>query len=91
MGYSTSEAADALPGRHLGVQRHRRLAGLAAPQRPGAGRAGVRNLGDGALEVAGGANTWTGMALDTERGLLFAPTGSATPDFYGASRGGDNL
>ena len=41
--------------------------------------------------VAGGANTWTGMALDAERGLLFAPTGSATPDFYGASRVGDNL
>ena len=31
------------------------------------------------------------MALDAERGLLFAPTGSATPDFYGASRVGDNL
>ena len=34
---------------------------------------------------------WTGMALDEERGLLFAPTGSATPDFYGAKRIGDNL
>lgn len=31
------------------------------------------------------------MALDVERELLFVPTGSATPDFYGASRPGDNL
>ena len=31
------------------------------------------------------------MALDEERGILFAPTGSATPDFVGASRLGDNL
>ena len=31
------------------------------------------------------------MTLDEERGLLFAPTGSATPDFYGANRLGDNL
>ena len=31
------------------------------------------------------------MALDAERELLFVPTGSATPDFYGASRPGGNL
>ena len=31
------------------------------------------------------------MALDAERGILFAPTGSTTPDFYGANRHGDNL
>ncbi len=42
-------------------------------------------------EITGGANNWTGMALDKERELLFVPTGSATPDFYGATRPGDNL
>ena len=31
------------------------------------------------------------MALDEQRGMLFVPTGSATPEFYGASRTGDNL
>ena len=39
----------------------------------------------------GGANNWAGMALDSDRGLVFAPTGSATPDFYGGDRPGDNL
>ena len=52
---------------------------------------GSETWADGALERAGGANNWTGMALDVERELLFVPTGSATPDFYGASRAGDNL
>jgi quinoprotein glucose dehydrogenase len=31
------------------------------------------------------------MAVDSERGLVFAPTGSAASDFYGADRHGDNL
>lgn len=39
----------------------------------------------------GGANSWAGMALDRERGLLFVPTGSAAPDFWGGSRRGANL
>jgi len=39
----------------------------------------------------GGANAWGGLALDEKRGLVFAPTGSATYDFYGADRHGDNL
>jgi len=46
---------------------------------------------EGSLTLAGGANNWTGMTLDEERAMLFVPTGSATPDFYGASRSGDNL
>ena len=43
------------------------------------------------IEGVGGANNWAGMALDSDRGLVFAPTGSATPDFYGGDRPGDNL
>ncbi|MBL9186350.1 MAG: PQQ-binding-like beta-propeller repeat protein [Opitutaceae bacterium] len=39
----------------------------------------------------GGANVWTGFALDEERGLVFCPTGSASFDFWGGNRIGDNL
>jgi quinoprotein glucose dehydrogenase len=39
----------------------------------------------------GGANAWAGLALDEKRGLVFVPTGSATYDFYGSDRHGDNL
>jgi quinoprotein glucose dehydrogenase len=31
------------------------------------------------------------MVLDEKRGMVFAPTGSAVSDFYGADRTGDNL
>ena len=44
-----------------------------------------------AWKTAGGANSWGGMAVDVERGIVFVPTGSATPDFYGGDRIGANL
>ncbi len=39
----------------------------------------------------GGANCWSGFSLDEEKGILFAPTGSASYDFYGGKRTGNNL
>lgn len=44
-----------------------------------------------AWKTAGGANAWAGITVDAVRGLAFVPTGSATPDFYGGERVGDNL
>ena len=44
-----------------------------------------------AWRTAGGANSWAGMSVDTERGVVYIPTGSATPDFYGGNRVGANL
>ncbi len=38
----------------------------------------------------GGGNNWAGMSLDEEKELLYIPTGSASPDFYGANRIGKN-
>jgi quinoprotein glucose dehydrogenase len=38
----------------------------------------------------GGANAWSTLAADAERDLVFVPTGSAAPDYYGALRLGDN-
>ncbi len=42
-------------------------------------------------EQHGGANAWAGITVDEERGLAFVPTGSATFDYYGKNRAGDNL
>src|SRR5690606_28810840 len=39
----------------------------------------------------GGANNWSGMAVDVKRGILYVPTGSAAYDFYGGDRPGANL
>lgn len=44
-----------------------------------------------AYKHIGGANSWGGFSLDEERGILFAPTGSASFDFYGGKRKGANL
>ena len=38
----------------------------------------------------GGANAWSVLSADAERGLVYVPTGSAAPDYYGALRIGDN-
>jgi len=38
----------------------------------------------------GAGNAWSIMAVDMERDLVFVPTGSASPDYYGGLRPGDN-
>jgi quinoprotein glucose dehydrogenase len=39
---------------------------------------------------AGAANTWSRIVVDDANGLVFLPTGSASPDYYGGLRPGDN-
>ncbi|MBU1359255.1 MAG: pyrroloquinoline quinone-dependent dehydrogenase [Gammaproteobacteria bacterium] len=39
---------------------------------------------------AGAANVWAPMAVDEARGLVFLPTSSPSPDFFGGERPGDN-
>ena len=38
----------------------------------------------------GAANAWAPMAVDERRDMVFIPTGSASPDFFGGLRPGDN-
>ncbi|MGV8960800.1 MAG: pyrroloquinoline quinone-dependent dehydrogenase [Stenotrophomonas sp.] len=38
----------------------------------------------------GAANAWAPLSVDLQRGLVFVPTGSASPDYYGGERLGDN-
>src|SRR4051812_23388946 len=44
-----------------------------------------------AYKYVGGANAWGGFSLDEKRGIVYAGTGSPTPDFWGGNRRGDNL
>jgi quinoprotein glucose dehydrogenase len=44
-----------------------------------------------AYTLIGGANAWAGVTVDVQRGMVFAATGSASFDFYGVNRHGDNL
>src|SRR5690348_11499703 len=38
----------------------------------------------------GAANAWAPFSVDAERDLVFIPTGSASPDFFGGERPGDD-
>ncbi len=58
---------------------------------PHPGEPGYDTWPKDAWETAGAANNWAGMTLDTARGIVYVPTGSAVPDFYGASRVGNDL
>ncbi len=40
---------------------------------------------------SGAASNWCGAALDERRGIVYVPTESATPDFWGGNRHGANL
>jgi quinoprotein glucose dehydrogenase len=58
---------------------------------PRPGEYGYETWPRDAWKTAGGANSWAGMSIDAARGIVYIPTGSATPDFYGGDRIGANL
>jgi quinoprotein glucose dehydrogenase len=58
---------------------------------PHPGEPGYETWPEDAWKKIGGANAWSGMAVDHKRGLVFAGTGSASFDFWGGNRKGQNL
>lgn len=58
---------------------------------PQKGEFGSETWQDGSNEYAGKVTVWTIMSADEELGLLYLPTNTTAPDFYGAHRLGDNL
>ena len=92
MGARVDEGAHAAPGhvRAFDVRTGRqRWIFHTIPQK---GEVGYESWDDPeAYSFIGGANCWTGFSLDKKRGIVFASTGSASFDFYGGKRKGDNL
>jgi quinoprotein glucose dehydrogenase len=41
-------------------------------------------------DTTGAGNVWSTISVDAARGLVFLPTGSASPDYQGFARRGDN-
>ncbi len=58
---------------------------------PWPGEPGYETWPPDAWTHVGGANCWAGMSVDTERGRVFVPTGSAAFDFWGGDRIGQDL
>jgi quinoprotein glucose dehydrogenase len=91
LGFSCPESGRPAPGdpRAFDVRTGKELWRFHTIPRPGEfGRATWE--GD-CGKNSGGANNWGGTSLDEQRGLVFIGTGSASPDFYGGDRKGDNL
>ena len=58
---------------------------------PGPGEFGADTWVDGSNAYAGKVTVWTMMSADEDLGLVYLPTNTTAPDFYGGHRLGDNL
>jgi quinoprotein glucose dehydrogenase len=58
--------------------------------RTGAERWSWNSIPSAMAAQSGAANAWSIMAVDADRHLIFVPTGSASPDYFGGQRPGDN-
>jgi quinoprotein glucose dehydrogenase len=52
---------------------------------------GAETWKNGSAQRTGAANAWSVIAADPGLGLVYVPTGSSSPDYYGGERLGDNL
>lgn len=57
---------------------------------PSPAQAATQGWTEEAARLTGGANAWSVLSIDAGRGLVFVPTGSASPDFFGGARPGMN-
>lgn len=91
VGMRVSEGLDAAPGyvRAYNVKTgNQDWVFHTIPQK---GEFGYETWDEQYIEKIGGANNWSGVSLDEKRGIVYVPTGSATYDFWGGFRKGDNL
>lgn len=92
MGSSLNEEEEAAPGHIRAYDVHNGKIRWIFHSIPHPGEEGYETWKDTmAYKLAGGANTWGGFTLDEKRGIVFAATGTANPDFYGGKRRGNNL
>ncbi|RVU05712.1 c-type cytochrome [Novosphingobium umbonatum] len=91
VGFRTAESAPAAPGAIRAYDIRSGKLRWTFFSIPHDGQKGADTWPKGAWKTAGGANNWAGMVVDTARGIVYAPLGSAVSDFYGGDRKGDNL
>lgn len=90
-GTRVSESAGAAPGDIRAYDVRTGEVRWAFHTIPKPGEFGHETWPENARERFGAANSWAGLALDAERGIVYAPTGSAAFDYYGGDRPGKNL
>jgi quinoprotein glucose dehydrogenase len=91
MGSRVSEFGDAAPGH---IRAYDVLSGKIKwtfHTIPQPGEFGYETWTADAYKKIGGANNWSGMVVDSKRGVVYLGTGSPSMDFYGGDRQGTNL
>ncbi|OFW00341.1 MAG: hypothetical protein A3I61_07060 [Acidobacteria bacterium RIFCSPLOWO2_02_FULL_68_18] len=58
---------------------------------PAPGEFGVETWAEDSWAYSGKVTVWSMFSADEELGLLYAPTNTVAPDYYGGHRPGDNL
>jgi quinoprotein glucose dehydrogenase len=91
VGGRTSEGAGASPGDVRAYDARTGQLRWKFHTIPRPGEFGYESWSPESWKINGSANNWAGMAVDEVRGIVYVPTGSAAPDFYGGDRVGDNL
>jgi quinoprotein glucose dehydrogenase len=92
IGTRVDEGAAAAPGHIRAYDVHTGKLRWIFHTIPHPGEAGYESWEDKeAYKHIGGANSWAGFSIDEEKGILFAPIGSASYDFYGGKRLGQDL
>ena len=92
IGSRVNEGAAALPGYIRAYDVHTGALRWKFHTIPKPGELGYESWEDKqAWKNVGGANAWAGFSLDEKRGIVYAPLGSASYDFYGGKRKGNNL
>jgi len=92
VGCRVSEDADAAPGFIRAYDVHSGKLRWIFHTIPQPGELGYDSWDEkDAWKHIGGVNAWSGFSLDEKNGILFAPIGSASYDFYGGRRTGNNL
>ncbi|MBO9154790.1 PQQ-binding-like beta-propeller repeat protein [Chitinophaga sp. GCM10012297] len=92
IGSRVSEGADAAPGHIRSYDVRSGKLRWTFHTIPQPGEPGYEDWNNReAYKHLGGANAWSGFSLDEEKGILYAPLGSVSFDFYGGMRKGANL
>ena len=92
IGTRVAEEADAAPGHIRAYDVHTGKLRWIFHTIPQPGEPGYESWDNPeAWKHIGGANVWAGFSLDEQYGMVFAPVGSASYDFYGGKRTGNDL
>lgn len=91
VGSGISETLPALPGDIRAYDARTGQLRWSFHTIPHPGELGYKTWPKDAWKYIGGVNNWSGMSLDVKRGIVYVPLGSATFDFYGANRIGNDL